>query len=75
MDAIISQISDEMKKHHYKYKTVFITHLSDVQKTVGELVRQGILSEKLCRDWQFYLDSNKNLPEAKTIIIVAMPQL
>ena len=74
MDAIISQISDEMKKHHYKYKTVSITHLPDVQNTVGELVRQGILSEKLCRDWQFYLDSNKNLPEAKTIIIVAMPQ-
>ena len=74
MDEIISQISDEMKRHNYKYKTVSITHLPDVQNTVGELVRQGMLSEKLCRDWQFYLDSNKNLPEAKTIMIIAMPQ-
>ena len=74
MDEIISQISDEMKQHHYKFKTVSITHLFEIQNAVGELVRQGVISEKLHTGWQFYLDNNKNLPEAKTIIIVAMPQ-
>jgi len=74
MDAIISQIADEMKRHRYKYRTVSITHSQDVQDTVGKLVRQGMISEKLYGGWQFILNSNVNLPEAKTIIIVAMPQ-
>ncbi len=74
MDAIISKITGEMKRHFYKYKTVSISHLQEIQNAVGELVRQGVISEKLHTGWQFYLDNNKNLPEAKSIIIVAMPQ-
>jgi epoxyqueuosine reductase len=74
MDAIMSQITDEMKQHHYKFKMVSIAHLPEVQDAVGELVRQGMVSETLSRDWHFYLDNNKNFPETKTIIVVAMPQ-
>ena len=74
MDAIMSQITDEMKQHHYKFKMVSIAHLPEVQDAVGELVRQGMISEKLHRGWHFYLDNNKNFPEAETIIVVAMPQ-
>ena len=74
MDAIISEIADGMKQHNFKFKTVSISHLPEIQNAVGEPVRQGIISETLCRDWQFYLDNNKNFPEAKSIIIVAMPQ-
>jgi epoxyqueuosine reductase len=74
MDAVISKISDEMKQHHYKFRTVSITHLAEVQDAVGNLVRQGMISEKLHSAWHFYKDNNTGLPEAKTIIIVAMPQ-
>jgi epoxyqueuosine reductase len=74
MDAVISRITDEMKPYHYRFKTVSITHLAEAQDAVGELVRQGMISEKLHRGWHFYLDNNKNFPEAKTIIVVAMPQ-
>jgi epoxyqueuosine reductase len=74
MDAVISQITTEMKQHHYRFKTVSITHLAEVQDAVGKLVRQGTVSKTLSRGWQFYLETNTKLPEAKTIVVIAMPQ-
>jgi len=74
MDAVISQITTEMKPHHYQFKTVSITHLAEAQDAVGKLVRQGAVSETLSRGWHFYLDGNNNFPEAKTIAVIAMPQ-
>ena len=74
MDAVISQITDEMEQHHYKFKMVPITHLAEGQDGVGKLVRQGMVSETLSRGWHFILDGNEKLPEAKTILVIAMPQ-
>ncbi len=74
MDAVFSRIADEMEQRHYQFKIVAITHLAEAQDAVGKLVRQGTVSETLSRGWHFYLDGNKNFPEAKTIIVVAMPQ-
>jgi len=74
MNGIVHKIRDGMRQHRYKSKTVSITHLSKVQEAVGKLVRQGLVNRQLHERWHFYLDTNKNLPEAKTIIVVAMPQ-
>jgi epoxyqueuosine reductase len=74
MNGIITQIEEGMKQFGYKAKTVSITHLPELQEEVGKLVRQGMISERLHSTWHFYLQTNKNLPEAKTIVIVAMPQ-
>jgi epoxyqueuosine reductase len=63
-----------MEQHHYKFKMVPITHLAEGQDGVGKLVRQGMVSETLSRGWHFYLDGNEKLPEAKTILVIAMPQ-
>lgn len=63
-----------MKQYSYKYKSVSISHLPEIQEAVAKLVRQGMISEKLHSTSHFYLDSNKNLPEAKTIVVVAMPE-
>ena len=73
MDDILHKIQEGMKQFSYKAKTVSITHLSEVQEAVGKLVRQGLVNKQLHKGWHFYLDTNKNLPEAKTIVIVAMP--
>ncbi len=62
-----------MKRCGYKARTVSIIHLPEVQEAVGGLVRQGLLNKRLYEGWHFYLDTNKNLPEAKTIVVVAMP--
>jgi len=73
MDDILHKIQEGMKQIGYKAKTVSITHLPEVQEAVGKLVRQGLVDKRLHERWHFYLDTNKNLPEAKTIVIVAMP--
>jgi len=74
MDEVIHKIQEGMNQFGYKARTVSITHLPEVQEAVGKLVRQGLVNKRLHERWHFYLDTNKNLPEAKTIVIVAMPQ-
>jgi epoxyqueuosine reductase len=74
MNGIITEIEEGMKQFGYKAKTVSIRHLPEVQEAVGKLVRQGLVNKQLYETWHFYVQTNKNLPEANTIIVVAMPQ-
>jgi len=71
---VLDQISRVLSQYRFRFKTVSITHLAELQDAVGKLVRQGLISEQLYKRWHFYLSTNKNLPEAETIIIVAIPQ-
>jgi len=73
MNDILHKIQERIKQFSYRAKSVSITHLPEVQEAVGKLIRQGLVNEQLHKRWHFYLDANKNLPKAKTIIIVAMP--
>jgi epoxyqueuosine reductase len=74
VNGIITKIEERMKQFGYKARTVSITHLPEVQEAVGKLVRQGLVNRRLYERWHFYLNTNKNVPEANTIIVVAMPQ-
>ena len=74
INEIFHKIQEGMKQFGYKAKTVSITHLPGVQEEVGKLVRQGLVSKQLHERWHFHLKTNENLPEAKTITVVAMPQ-
>jgi len=72
MDLFGNQIHAALKPRGYQAKTVSIAHLPEVQESVGRLIRQGLISQRLYEKWHFYLQTNKDLPEAKTIIVVAM---
>jgi epoxyqueuosine reductase len=74
MDGISNKIRELIEPHGYKAKTVSITHLPEVQESVAKLIRQGLINKQLSEKWHFYLNTNENLPDAKTIIVVAMPQ-
>ncbi|MFC1948435.1 4Fe-4S double cluster binding domain-containing protein [Chloroflexota bacterium] len=74
MTDVLAQVSRVMSQCNFRSRTVSITHLPEVQEAVGNLIRQGLINEQLYKNWHFYLGTNKNLPEAATIIIVAMPQ-
>jgi epoxyqueuosine reductase len=50
-----------------------MAHLPGVQESVAALVRQGLIDESLHRGWHFFLQSNRMLPSATTIFIVALP--
>jgi epoxyqueuosine reductase len=73
MSEIARMIREEMEGLGYKARTVSIIHQPELQEAVGRLVRQGLLNKRLCERWRFYWDTNKDLPEAKTIVVVAMP--
>jgi epoxyqueuosine reductase len=74
MEAASAAITEQMKLHAYKFRTVSIKHLPEVQDAVGNLARDGTLNERLAKEWQFYKNANNDFPEAKTIIVIAMPQ-
>ena len=74
MTDILGQISRVMRQCKFRFRTVSISHLLEVQEAVENLIRQGLINEQLYKNWHFYLSTNNNLPEAETIIIVAMPQ-
>jgi hypothetical protein len=74
MNEITRKIQEAMKRFSYKAKTVSIIHLPEVQEAVRKLIRQGLVNKQLYEKWHFYLDTNKDLPEAKTIVTVAIPQ-
>jgi epoxyqueuosine reductase len=74
LDEIVHKIHERMKQSRYKVKTVSIIHLSEIQDSVGKPIRQGLINKQLHESWHFYLNTNRDLPEAKTIIIVAIPQ-
>ena len=74
MTTVGDSIFQKLEQAGFRVRTVSITRLPVVQEAVTRLVRQGMISETLHRDWHFYLDANKDLPAAKTIFIVAIPQ-
>ena len=74
MNGIAGKIKERMQQFGYRAKTVSIKHLPEVQEAVAKLVRQGLIDKRLHESWHFYLQTNESLPEAKTIIVVAMPQ-
>ncbi|MFC1900819.1 4Fe-4S double cluster binding domain-containing protein [Chloroflexota bacterium] len=71
---IYEQIKQELNQYGYRFSTVSITHLSELQDVVAKLIRQGLVNKQLSEKWSFYLRTNERLPEAKTIIIAAIPQ-
>jgi epoxyqueuosine reductase len=59
----------------YKYKTVSINHLEEMQEDIDKLRREGKLSDN--ETYRSYIDSKKfeipeTLPNAKSIIIIAI---
>lgn len=74
MSNLVHPLSQAFNQVGYKYKSVSINHLAELQDQVAKLVRQGLVSKQLCEKWRFYLQTNRDLPAAKTILIVAIPQ-
>ncbi len=74
MKDIAHAIWQKMGQFRYDFRTVSIAHLAELQDSVGRLVKDGLLDRWLYGKWHFYLKTNDNLPEARTIVIVAMPQ-
>lgn len=71
---IYTGIKESMQLAGFKTTIVSIAHLPEARAAITRLVIQGLVSRRLSENWKFYLEANDGLPEAKTIIITAMPQ-
>ncbi|MFX0086141.1 MAG: 4Fe-4S double cluster binding domain-containing protein [Candidatus Hodarchaeota archaeon] len=75
-DEISSRkLSTEMKIYYFKYKTLSVSHLDELQEDINRLQRAKMLSTN--KTYQGYLDKLKfalpdDFPEVKSIIIVAV---
>ncbi len=74
MDLVFNIIHEALKPAGYKAKTVSITRLPEMQESVAALIRQGAINKRMSDNWHFYRTPNTGLPEAKTIIVAALPQ-
>lgn len=74
MNNLVHAMRRKMEQFRYDFATVSIAHLGELQDSVGGLVRDGLLHRRLYSKWHFYLKTNDSLPEAKTIIVAAIPQ-
>lgn len=74
MDWLNNKIREATTPYGYQARTVNIARLPEIQDAVGRLVRHGTIDRRISQTWHFYLKANDSLPEAKIIIVVAMPQ-
>jgi epoxyqueuosine reductase len=72
--GLSKEIQAALKPYGYKAQMVSITHLPEIQDAVAKLVKEGLIAKRLSDKWHFYRTPNTELPEAKTIIIAALPQ-
>ena len=71
---IYTGIKESMRLADCETATVSITHLLEAQAAISRLVERGLVDRRLSKDWRFYLEANDGLPDARTIVIVAVPQ-
>lgn len=74
MATAVDKAFRELERAGLKARAVSMAHLPAIRQAVAELVRQGMISETLHHDWHFYLDANNDLPAAKTVFVIAIPQ-
>lgn len=74
MNNVVRRMDERMAQVGYSARCVSIEHLAESQGSVAGLISQGSIDTWLHEKWHFYLKTNDSLPEARTIIVVAMPQ-
>jgi epoxyqueuosine reductase len=74
MNEIKQQIMRKLEISGYQARMVSISHLPEIQDAVTNLVKQGLLDKSLYEKWKIYFQVNLEMPEASSIITIAMPQ-
>jgi len=72
MEELFSQLTQQ----GYQGRIISIQHLGDLQEEIEGRYRQGLFDEEFYREWltQFAFSAPDSLPEARSVIVVAVPQ-
>ncbi len=73
---LIGEVSSQLKQQKFEVSIVSIEHLQDLQYAMEKHHEQGIFSEELYNEWiaEFDFGLPENLPNARSLIVVAAPQ-
>lgn len=73
---MLDDLFHQLTQRGYQARAVSIGHLSDLQEAIEGQYRPGLLAEELYQSWlsDFDFDIPQGLPEAVSIIIVAVPR-
>jgi epoxyqueuosine reductase len=72
----MEELFSQLEERGYKGRIVAIQHLRDLQEGIEERYRQGLFDEEFYQEWltQFVFSPPDSLPEASSMIVVAVPQ-
>jgi len=72
----MKELFSQLKEWGYQGRIVSIQHLGDLQEEIEGRYRQGLFDEEFYQEWltQFAFSPPDSLPEARSVIIVAVPQ-
>jgi len=73
---LAAELLSQLKQQKYEARIVSIEHIHDLQNAIERHHEQGIFSEELYNEWiaEFDFGPPKNLPNARSLIVVAAPQ-
>jgi epoxyqueuosine reductase len=75
VNEVIHKIQEGIKQSGFKAKIVSIQHLPELQETIEGLVRRGLIDKHLNETYlRFYFEPPPSLSNARTIVIIAIPQ-
>jgi epoxyqueuosine reductase len=72
---MVEKLFNTIKEHGWKGQLVSIDHLNDLRRSIIDRLEQGLIDEKLYREQLsfFSFDRPADLPEARSILVVAVP--
>ena len=70
------ELFSQLEERGYKGRVVAIQHLGDLQEEIEGRYKQGLFDEEFYQGWltQFAFSPPDSLPEARSMIVVAVPQ-
>jgi len=76
MQLLLEQMHSRLERNGYRARTVSATRIKELREEIDKLHRQGFFNEEFYENELAFFEfkSPASLPEAKTLIIVAMPQ-
>jgi epoxyqueuosine reductase len=73
---MLEELFSQLEERGYKGRIVSIQHLGDLQEEIEGRYKQGLFDEEFYQEWLtgFAFSPPDSLPEARSIIVVAVPQ-
>jgi len=76
VQPLLEQIRPHLERNGYRARTVSSEHIKKLQEGINKIHRQGLFDEEFYQERLTFFEFRppESLPQAKTLIIVAMPQ-